>query len=81
MEEQLDRLIYTGQRILENQQVSPSAFWRWSREVLETLDGFELSRKEFSQRCNTPQAAHVRNGIDVLQSAKTAFALDRWRSQ
>ena len=80
MEEQLDRLIHTGQRIHGN-PVSVATFWRWHRAVLEALDGFEPSREDFSQRCNTPQAAHVRNGIDVLQSAKAAFDLDRWRSQ
>ena len=80
MEEQLDRLINTGQRI-QGDPISAAAFWRWRRAVLETLDHFDPSREDFSQRCNTPQASHIYNGLTVLQSAKAAFALDRWRTQ
>ena len=80
MEEQLDRLIHTGQRI-QIAPVSAAAFWRWCRDVLETLGTYDSMREEFSKRCNTPAPAHVRNGLEVLQSAKSAFALDRRRSQ
>ncbi len=76
MEEQLDRLIHTGQRIQEA-PVSPAAFFRWRRAVLETLDTFDPMREDFSKRCNTPDTAHVRNGLEVLRSAKAAFDLDR----
>ncbi len=79
MEGKLDRLIHTGQRI-QRDPVAPAAFWRWRRAVLETLANFDPMREDFSQRCNTPQPAHVRNGLNVLQSAKAAFALDRWRT-
>jgi hypothetical protein len=81
MEKQLDRLIDTGQRILGNQQVSAPAFWRWCRAVLETLDRFDHSKEDFSQRCNTPQPAHVRNGLEVLRSIKAALDLDPCRGQ
>jgi len=80
MEEQLDRLIHTGQRI-QRVPVSTAAFWRWRRDVLETLGAYDPMREDFSKRCNTPEPAHVRNGLNVLQSAKAAFALDRWRTQ
>ncbi len=80
MEEQLDRLIHTGQRILGAQPLS-APFWRWQRSVLETLGPFASFREEFSRRCNFPQTAHVRNGLEVLQSAKAACSLDRWRTR
>ena len=79
MEEKLDQLINTGQRI-QSVSVSSAAFWRWRRAVLETLGSFDPMREDFSKRCNTPEAAHIRNGLEVLRSAKAAFATDRWRS-
>ena len=71
MEKQLDRLIHTGQRI-QGEPVSTAAFRRWRRAVLETLGRFASFREEFSRRCNFPQTAHVRNGLNVLHSAKVA---------
>ena len=79
MEEQLDRLIHTGQRI-QGDPVLAAAFWRWRRAVLETLGGFDPLREDFSRRCTIPQPAHVRNGLEVLQSAKAACAMDQWQT-
>ena len=78
MEEQLDRLIHTGQRI-QGDPVSAAAFWPWRRAVLETLGPFTSFREEFSRRCNFPKTAHVRNGLDVLLSTKVTLAADRRR--
>ena len=54
VEEQLDRLIHTRQRI-QGEPVSAAAFWRWRRDVLETLARFGPSREAFSQRLISPR--------------------------